>query len=297
VTEIGMKLFKRSLALLSMLLATPASATDLPQGADTLKLLANEADLIASVTNPAEDALPAESLAEPGHKYRTYTVMIGEVVKGSAPTGSTARVSVAEGLAIENAAALDGAIVFLRAASSEQLNSGNLPQGVPVYTVVSGRFGVIGDATPELLSAVRAYAVQADAPAGTVSWAARHARSPNRFLQRSAIMDLYFDRDRNSAFEVLRQVVTSGAIHPENRSLAIEALEETGKAAAKAPLRSIAEDAAEPIDLRASAVRAFAKLPQSEDQLRRWLESGDPVLRGAASDATTETAHATHDPH
>lgn len=293
-----MKSFLRCLAVSVLFVAAPLAATDLPQGADTLKLLANEADLIAKVTNPAEEALTApDRPAEPGPKYRTYTATVGEVIKGPEAIGATVRIAIPERLAIESPASIDGALLFLRAASSEQLNSGTLVPGGAIYTLVSGHFGALPGATSELVAAVKAYTVQADAPAGAVSWAARHVRSTNAFLQRSAIMDLYTQRDQNAAFEVLRQVVTSNGVHPDNRSLAIEALEETGKVAAKAPLRSIAESSSEPAELRGAAVRAFAKLPHSGDQLRQWVRSGDPVLRGAAREASSPEAHGTHVPH
>ena len=290
-----------TIALATLLLvaafALPAHAVDVPQGADTLKLLANEATLIVRIGAPSEEPPVVADRPEEGLlTFTTYLVTVEEVVVGDGEPGQRLRIAIPTHLAIDGSEALSDSLVFLQPLTADQLNAAVLPRGETIYQVVSGRLGVVKISSAALIPAVRDYVLRADVAAGAIAWAETYVRHGDPFLQRSAIVDLYTQRDRQRAFDVLREVVASEAVNPANRHLAIEALEETGKAAAKTPLKNLAEDPDEPIGLREAAVRAYSNLPAVAEQMSQWRASGDSVLSTTAREAVSADVHATHAP-
>jgi hypothetical protein len=214
--------------------------------------------------------------------FTTYKVAVQQVVIGDVAVSQAIRIAIADHLGIEGAEALNGALLFLTPATTDLFNVSNLPRGESIYIVVGGRLGVVPNANAGTVSAVQRYVSRADGPVDSVGWAARHLKNTDSFLQRSAIMDLYLQHDRSGAFNLLSEAVRAEAIHESNRGLAIEALEATGKAQAKAPLKALAEDASQSTPLREQAVEALSTLPGAEGQISQWRSSNDALLSEAA---------------
>jgi len=210
---------------------------------------------------------------------------VEQVLIGDVAPSETIRVAIADHLKIHGAEALRNALLFLIPATTDLYNVSNLPRGESVYIVVGGRLGVVPDVPAATLAAVERYISRADGPADSVGWAARHLKSADPFLQRSAIMDLYLQHDRAGAFSLLADAVQTESIHEANRAFAIDALEATGKAQAKEPLKAVAEDVRVSVPLREQAVEALSTLPGADAQILQWQSSTDAVLAEAADRA------------
>ncbi len=170
--------------------------------------------------------------------------------------------------------------------SAETVKKTNLPEGPETFLAVSGRHGAVNAADPTRKEAVSAYigATRAEAVPGerVLSWTERYINSKDPFIQRSAVIDLYFERKQPEAVRQLGNAVRSEAVLPGNKITAIEALETTKSPAAVAPLREIAEDQRVPAKVRQSAVKAFQSLPGGEEVLRNWSDGADRTLAPAA---------------
>jgi hypothetical protein len=271
----------------------PGYADDLPFGADALRHLTNESKAVIRAADPRRLASDAARTDDPSlTPYATYSVRVAEVLKAEFPVKSDIRIALPEAFNVRSVNQLENAILFVRPFSEDDIKQSNIPPGGDVYLVVSGRYGAVDAAPANRKVAIQEYlestrspdAVLSEAIRGerTLTWTERHLDSADTFLQRSAIIDLFYERSRPRALEQLGRAVRSESVLPNLKNTAIQALEASGAAAAAQPLREIAEDEKVQKRLRESAVKAFQSLPGGADQLRRWSEAGDDVLSPAA---------------
>ena len=153
---------------------------------------------------------------------------------------------------------------------------------------MSGRQGVVDASVPNRVDAVDAYinVRRAEAVPGekVLTWTEGNVDSPDPFLQRSAVVDLYFERQRPEAVPQLGRALRSDTVLPEVKRSAIDALEASKSPEAVRPLKEIAENKKVQPTIREEAVKAVEELPGGEQQLRQWSKSKDPIISPAASD-------------
>lgn len=269
--------------------ASPAQADDVSFGADALRRLSEDSEAIVTANEPRRlETDPAKSgIDDPERSlYALYAVKVESVLKGALDAGQEIRVAFPESLNIRRIEDLSDSILFLRRFSQEDVKLTNLPDSGETFIAVSGRHGAVSGADPNRKVAVSEYigAMRPEAASGerVLGWTERHINSKDPFIQRSAVIDLYFERKQPEAVRQLGNAVRSEAVLPGNKITAIEALETTKSPAAVAPLREIAEDQRVPAKVRQSAVKAFQSLPGGEEVLRNWRDGADRTLAPAA---------------
>jgi hypothetical protein len=275
---------------LALAASSYAAGDDLPFGAAALRHLTEESEAIVLATDPRRTAADVASANDPSRvSYAVFSVNIKEVLKGDIPVASKIRVAVLEGFNVIKVNQLENAILFLRQLSARDVQQSNIPPGSDVYLVISGRYGVVDAAPPNRREAVQDYIETTRVVIGrgerVLTWTERHFGSPDPFLQRSAIIDLYYERSRTGALEQLGNAVRSEAVLPSSKTTAIQALEASGSPEAARPLREIAEDEKVQKRLRETAVKAFQGVPGGDQQLRQWSVGGDQILAPAAQSA------------
>lgn len=272
-----------------LLRASTAAADDIAFGADSLPHLVKNAQLIITADEPKRlQSDPAKSsLDDPTHaRYALYSVKVSNVQKGSVDIGSEIRVAFPESLNVRKLEEMSNSILFLRPFADRDLKITNLPEDQLTYLVVSGRYGAVGASQANRAVAIRDYlAASAAGDEGVLRWTQTHVSSADPFIQRSAVVDLYFKRDLPKAIEQLTGVLKSVSVLPENKTTAINALQASGTVAAIQPLRDLAEDRLTPVSVRQSAVKAFSDLPGGKSVLQTWSSSSDKVLAPAAKSA------------
>lgn len=278
------------LTAFAMMLAGAVAADDLPFGADALRHLTSRSEAVIRATEPRRLASETAATENPSRaKFSVYSVRVEEALKGDLATGNEIQVALPAGFDVQRPEQLANSLLFLRQLSVEDVQRSNIPPGQKVYLVVSGRYGAVNANVPNRKEAVRAYMETTRSETvrseRVLSWTEQHLKSEDPFLQRSAVIDLYYERGQPKAVEQLGDALRSETVLPAVKGTAIKALEETKNPAAAASLREVAENDKVQRALRQSAVKALGTLPGGEEQLRRWSAGGDQVLAPAAQGA------------
>jgi hypothetical protein len=272
----------------ALFVAQPSWADDIPFAADALRTLTIDAEAVIRATQPRR--LASDSTDDPSRaNYAVYSVKVDNVLKGDLSSGDEIRVALSEGFNVKRVSDLDNAILFLRRLSVESLTQSNIPSGSDVYIVISGRYGAVDarpdnrqEAVQDYIDSTRQEAVRGER---VLSWTEKHIHSPDPFLQKSAMVDLYYERSNARALAQLGDVVRSPHASTDAKNFAIRSLQASGSASAVQPLREIAEDPTAQSTLRESAVKAFQTLPGGIEQLREWSNRGDRIVSPAAAAA------------
>jgi hypothetical protein len=266
--------------LMGLITAGPVKSDDLPFGADALRQLSTEATLVVRASQPGRQGSDSASADDPSRaKYAVFSITVAEILKGDTKLGAAIRIAFPESLTVQNISQLDNAILFLRPFKEANLKRSNIPDGGPVFIVISGRYGAIDGAPSNRKAAIKQYLDKGDS---VLSWTDQYLNSADAFLQRSAIVDLYYERDQAEALRQLSAAVKSEAVLPSLKPVVIDALQESSAPNATQPLRDLAEDAKTQRSLRERAVKAVGQMPGGQDQLQQWRGSTDQVLSGAA---------------
>ena len=214
-----------------------------------------------------------------------YVVKITDVLKGALKQGENVRIAIPQGVDIAQKASLGDTLLFLKRPEIPQNKNAGQQQ---VFIVVSGRFGAVPATYPMRIEGVRDYLSARSVRAGEDLTSAI-SPGPNstsgeddRFLQKSAIADLYKHRDDKRAVEQLTDAARSDSIPPAVTRSAVKALEMSSSSLAIPSLAKIAEDSKARRIARETAVEAVTNMPAGAEHARRWAKADDEVLSSAA---------------
>jgi HEAT repeats len=275
------------------LTGTSVLADDLPFGADALRHLAKEAQVVVHITQPHRLSI---AKVEPntlyGVNYSLYEVKVVDALRGSVAPGQELQIAFPLSVDVASVDDLSNAIVFLTKPSADLRKSSNLPPDQNVYLVVSGRYGAVAAQSTVRKQAIERYlGAQSNAQVpladaavgqGVLGWTQQYVGSDDKFLQRSAVIDLYAERGRPEAVRQLHDALKSDVVSASVKQTAIAALESIGTVSVLSPLKDAAENKQWDIAVRKAAVKATGNLPGGDAQLKRWIVANDPVLAPAA---------------
>jgi hypothetical protein len=226
---------------------TIAVADDVSFGADALGPLSKDATPVVTVGGArrlaADEALMRDATRA---RYSVYTVVVQETIRGALTVGSEIKIALPQSLNVSRTEDLAGAMLFVRLFSLSDVEETNIPATGEVFLVVNGRYVVVDPKVPDRKAAIEAYLgnVRPDAARteNVLSWTERYLNSADAFLQRSAVVDLYFERRNPQAQRQLDGALRSDQVLPAMKGTAIDALRASGTPAAAASLKDLAED-------------------------------------------------------
>lgn len=273
-------------------LSLSALATDLPYGSDALPYLARRSSVVIVAANSESVTLPIkDDVADPRTlTVALYAVEVKDSLKGDAQVGAKIVVAIPEAVKLPSVETLNDSFLFLDGPlQGEQRTAIGIERDGAIYLVISGRYGVVSANEQLRTAAVRDYLAleELDEPATIerkLLWAEQHLDKSDTFLQRSAILESARHPTHDKAVQLLTRAVRSNAISPQNKREAINGLEMTMSANAVQPLKEIAENSELPKSLRVAAIRAAGAVPGGTDELRKWNDSSDPVLKSSAAE-------------
>jgi hypothetical protein len=262
-------------------------ADDLPFGGDTLRNLTQRAEFIVRVDSPHKFTSPLhEKPKRP--EYERYWVTVTKVFRGPLTTFQQIEVVCPPSLDVDKVKDLANAMLFLRTRSPASA-PGVEPATPANYLVISGRCGAIPITSKEREDAIMSYLEQRGSGATPndkfltwiLTWTEKYfLSSGDPFLQKSAAVDLFAERNRAEAVEQLTAALNSDAVPLGLKVTVLNALSASTLPQALESLRDAVENSKLTNSVREAALWRIATMPQGDQALERL---GRPAARARRS--------------